>query len=313
MSSVRGWPDAESSAQPSVIYRQGNYTLPMSKNTRYWWTSLRLIGLHLGALAALIPNFFSWPAIFVMLALVYATSGLGIAFCYHRLLTHRSFKVPIALEYFTALLGTLTLQGSPLHWVGTHRIHHAYSDTDQDPHDSNRGLSWSHIQWLYMSNPRIPTKSDVLRMAPELGSNQFYALLDRNVLSLQIAVAIVLFAAGGISFVIWGVFVRLVLTFHVTWLINSAGHSSGYQTFRSHDRSMNCWWLTLLAWGEGWHNNHHAFPSSARVGLAWFEFDITWLTIALLRAVGIATGVKVPSDALQDRLRLKKVVQGSPV
>lgn len=278
----------------------------MQKRIDNWGVLGGLAIIHLGALAAFVPQFFSWTAFFVMLGLIYATNGVGIAFCYHRLLTHRSMKVPKALEYFTALLGTLSLQGSPVDWVATHRIHHAYSDTGKDPHNSNLGFRWSHLQWLYLANQSLPSPELQERMAPELVADPYYRFLNKNFVLLQFVLAGVLFLAGGLPFVVWGMFVRLVFTYHLTWLINSAAHSTGYQTFRSNDRSRNCWWLGIIGWGEGWHNNHHAFPSSARHGLAWYEFDITWLTIRLLRACGVARDVRVPSRKLQNRLRLTR-------
>ena len=274
------------------------------KRVSNWGVLSGLAFIHLGALAAFDPHMFSWPAFFVMLGLIYLTNGLGIAFCYHRLLTHRSMKVPKPLEYLTAIFGTLSLQGSPIDWVATHRIHHAYSDTGKDPHDSNRGFSWSHLHWLYLANETLPSQGDQARLAPELHASPFYQFLGRYFWLLQLGLAAVLFLAGGLPFVVWGVLVRLVLTYHLTWFVNSAAHNWGYQTYRSNDRSTNCWWLGVLGWGEGWHNNHHAFPSSARHGLAWYEFDATWLTIKLFRALRIVSDVKLPSAALRQRLRM---------
>jgi stearoyl-CoA desaturase (delta-9 desaturase) len=130
----------------------------------------------------------------------------------------------------------------------------------------------------------------------------FYRFLERTYLLWQVALALVLFAIGGLPFVIWGIFVRVVLTYHVTWLVNSAAHYSGYRTFFTGDRSTNNWWVALLTWGEGWHNNHHAFPFSARHGLRRFEVDVTWYTIRVLAFLKVVGNVKVPTAAMIERL-----------
>jgi stearoyl-CoA desaturase (delta-9 desaturase) len=268
-------------------------------------TALALLAIHLGACAAVFPVFFSWPALFVAFGLYYLTGAIGVCLGYHRLLTHRSMRVPRLVEYAIATVGALSMQGGPISWVATHRAHHAFSDTERDPHDSRRGFLWSHVQWLYRPNPAKLTRDAERRFAPDLAADPYYRFLDAAVPALQVALGIALFFAGGWSWVIWGIFVRLVVTYHATWLVNSAAHLFGYKTYRApgSDQSTNNWWVALVAWGEGWHNNHHAFPFSARHGLRWFEFDITWLTIRLMAFVGIARDVKCPSPlALRRRL-----------
>jgi len=126
----------------------------------------------------------------------------------------------------------------------------------------------------------------MMRLAPDLVGDPFYRFLDKTAVLWTVALGVILLAIGGWSFLIWGVFVRIVATYHITWLVNSAAHYSGYQTFRTGDRSTNNWWVALLAWGEGWHNNHHAFPTSARQGLRWWQFDSSWL---IIRAIGAIT------------------------
>ena len=255
--------------------------------------------IHVGAAFAVLPALFSWSGVAVAVVFDYLTGALGICLGYHRLLTHRSMRLPRVLEYAVAMLGVLAFQGGPLTWVATHRAHHAYSDTPRDPHDSRRGFWWSHVQWLYGRNPARLSPADMQHFVPDLLADPYYRFLEATAPAWQLVLAIPLFAIGGWSWVVWGICVRLVATYHVTWLVNSAAHLSGYRTFRTEgrDRSTNNWWVALLAWGEGWHNNHHAFPFSARHGLRWFEFDVTWLTIRHLELLGLAREVRLPTAA----------------
>jgi fatty-acid desaturase len=270
---------------------------------RNWPTAIGLAVIHLGALAAFLPALFSWRSVAIAGIMWYITGGLGIVLSFHRILTHRSLKVPRLLEYFFALLGTLALQGGPIDWVATHRKHHAHADRDGDPHDTHRGMSWAHIEWLYRTNKDRPLPTEHQRWAPDLVADPYYRFLERNALMIQICFGLVLLAAGGWSLLVWAVFVRLVFTYHCTWLVNSAAHTSGYQTFRTEDRSTNCWWVALLSFGEGWHNNHHAFAFSARHGLRWFEFDMTWLFIKALSILRLARNIKLPSPEMMERLK----------
>jgi sn-1 stearoyl-lipid 9-desaturase len=265
------------------------------------WTGLAII--HLCALAAFIPGTFRWSAVAAALVIYYLTGGIGISLCYHRLLTHRSLSVPKWFEYICALLGTLALQGGPIEWVSTHRIHHAHTDTSEDPHDAHRGLLWTHVDWLYRPNKNRPGIAAQQRYAPDLWKQPYYRFLDRNALLLQALLGVVLLAVGGVSWLIWGIFVRLAVLYHVTWFVNSAAHRFGYQTYATGDQSTNCWWVGILTWGEGWHNNHHAFPFSARHGMRWFEVDPTWWAIRLFRLFGLARNIRIPTPAMQAKLR----------
>ena len=262
-----------------------------------------LIAIHAIALAALWPALFSWSALAVMGVLMYLSGGIGIALGFHRTLTHRSMRLWKPIEYVASVCGCLALQGSPIEWVATHRVHHAHTDRDGDPHNSNDGFRWSHFLWMVLPNKNVLTPEMKQRYAADLYAEPFYRFLDRYHGAFTIVLAALLFALGGWSFVVWGIFVRLALVYQFTWLVNSAAHTIGYRSFDTDDRSTNCWWVALLAWGEGWHNNHHAFPFSARHGLRWYEFDITWLTVKLLRALRLATDVKLPTPQMLARLR----------
>ncbi len=247
--------------------------------------------LHLAVLLAFLPGNFNWAAVGVAVLLHWMTIGLGIAFGFHRLATHRSLQVPKWLEYFLILCGTLALQGGVMGWVGYHRVHHLHSDEKGDPHTPNEGFWWSHIGWLMHT---VPAKPELPRMTKDISDDAFYRFCHRYYIELQVALGVLLYLLGGWPFVVWGIFVRLFVGIHSTMFVNSACHTIGYRNQDSGDRSTNCWWVALLTFGEGWHNNHHAFQYSARHGLKWWEIDMTWMTIRLLQFLGLATNVKLP-------------------
>ncbi len=262
-----------------------NQDLPLD-----WVTIVYLALIHLGALLALLPGTFSWSAVGVFLLLHWVTGGLGITLGLHRLATHRSFETPKWLEYFFIFCAGLACQGSVIDWVGLHRQHHKFSDTAADPHDSNKGFHWSHLQWMFY---HIPADAEIPRYTKDIADDPFYRFISTYFIPIQIVLGFLLYALGGWSFVIWGLFVRLVAMFHCTWFVNSATHKFGYRTFDSDDCSRNCWWVALITYGEGWHNNHHAQQHSARHGLNWWEIDLTWMTIWLLQKLGLARKVKL--------------------
>ncbi|MCU0533257.1 MAG: acyl-CoA desaturase [Hydrococcus sp. Prado102] len=255
-----------------------------------WSIIIYMAAIHLVALLALFPSNFSWGAIAVAFGLYWITCGWGISIGYHRLLTHRSFEVPKWLEYFFVFCGTLTCQGGPIAWTGLHRIHHKYSDTAPDPHDSNRGLWWSHMGWMMYDNH---ANKYIPRYTQDIAGDRFYQFCEKYFIPVQVILGLLLYWWGGWPFVIWGIFVRLVLVFHFTWFVNSATHKFGYQSHESNDNSRNCWWVALVTFGEGWHNNHHAYQYSARHGLQWWEFDITWITVRILEFFGLVKNIKL--------------------
>ena len=266
-------------------------TIATSNQLQPTWKTIIFLGLvHLGALFAFFPSNFSWSAVGVALVLHWVTGGLGVTLGWHRLVTHRSFETPKWLEYFFVLCGTLSCEGGVIDWVGWHRQHHVYSDTDGDPHDANQGFWWSHMGWMLFD---IPADAEIPRYTRDIADDPVYQFLDTYFIPIQITLGLLLYAIGGWPFVVWGVFVRLVAVFHCTWFVNSATHKFGYRTYDCGDLSTNCWWVALVTYGEGWHNNHHAFQYSARHGLQWWEIDLTWMTIWLLQALGLATKVKL--------------------
>ncbi len=247
--------------------------------------------LHAGAIAALFM--FSWKVLAAAVFLYWMTTGLGISMGYHRLHTHRSYKVPLAVEYFLAVCGALTLEGGPISWVATHRIHHQKSDQPGDPHSPRDGAWWSHVGWLIYGPANHNKTQKMSKYAPDLAKHRFYVWLNNYHWIPNVALAVLLLAVGGLQLMLWGLCVRIVFGLHATWLVNSATHMWGGRRFATRDTSRNNWWVALLTFGEGWHNNHHAHPASARHGLAWYEFDASWIQIKLLKFAGIAKGIQV--------------------
>lgn len=261
------------------------------------WVSVTFFaGVH--ALALLAPWFFSWSALGVAIFLHWLFGSVGICLGYHRLLTHRSLHVPKGLEYAIAFIGSLALQGGPIFWVAGHRRHHTYTeDVDKDPYSAKRGFWWSHMGWLLYERPEFFEYESNRKFAPDLAKDEFYRWLDRYYLLLQIPLGVGLYLLGGWSFVIYGLFLRAVLLWHSTWLINSASHITGYRSHESDDNSRNLWWAAILTYGEGWHNNHHAYPNVAKAGWKWWEMDMTWWVIVGLRQIGLANRIVLPPSA----------------
>jgi len=256
-----------------------------------WTSAIAFTIFHIGAVAAFF--FFSWQAFFVALGLYWMVLSLGIGMGYHRLLTHRSFRVPRAVEYFFTLCGTMALEGGPISWVATHRIHHRFSDKFGDPHTPRDGKWWAHLIWMLVGESTHCGSEECARYAPDLMKDKFHVWITRFHYVPLLLLAVALYAWGGLPFVLWGIFLRVTLGLHATWLINSATHLWGGRRFETRDDSRNNTVVALVTFGEGWHNNHHAHPTSARHGLAWYELDITWIGIWALRTLGIAKAVHV--------------------
>jgi len=271
--------------------------LPVNQRKVKKGTFVFMLANHVGAVAALLPIFWSWWGLFTF-AFLYWVTVLGVTLGLHRLVAHRSFETPHWLERLLVLMGTLGAQGGPVEWVGLHRHHHKYSDQENDHHDAGRGLWWAHSEWMLHN---IPVLQHVDKFTGDLRRDPFYNWLDRWFLLLQLPLGGLLYwfgeanqiHGGGLGLVLWAIPLRLTVVYHVTWLVNSATHVFGYRNFDSADRSTNCWWVAILSFGEGWHNNHHAFPHSARHGLRWFEFDITWQHIKFLRRLGLARKLRL--------------------
>ena len=261
-----------------------------------WGSFIGIAVLHLACIAA--PFTFTWGALAVAGFLYWAVFGLGVSMGYHRLLTHRGFETSKFFEYLLTMLGTINFQGGPLYWVGTHRLHHRDSDTDEDPHSPRHGLLWAHVLWCLVYDH---LGRDVTLAAGDLKKDRVMVWIERWFVVPQIALAGLLYLVGGWPWVIWGVAVRTVFTYHATWLVNSASHKWGYRNFETGDNSRNNWWVALFSFGEGWHNNHHAHQRSARHGLRWYEYDATWLTLWVLERLRIVQNVYAPGVVLGPR------------
>jgi fatty-acid desaturase len=284
-----------------VLRRDKTFTQPI-----LWLTTSFMVAFHIGALVALF--FFSWKALLFAMVMWWVAGSLGIGMGYHRLLTHRGYKTPRWIEYLLTTCGTLALEGGPIFWVATHRLHHQNTDKDGDPHSPHDGGLWSHMGWILTGRTLHNNANELLPYVPELRKDRFHAWISRwHWIPITVLGGIV-FAVGGWRFLLWVIFFRTVLGLHSTWLVNSATHMWGRRRFPTHDNSRNSLWVALLTFGEGWHNNHHAFPQSARHGLAWYEFDPNWYGIVILRLLGLARDVKTNRAELRPVATEREVI-----
>ena len=260
-----------------------------------WITAIAMIGFHIGAVAALF--YIDLGAMLAAVVLWIMAGSFGIGMGYHRLLTHRGYRTPRWVEYFLTLCGTLALEGGPIFWVATHRIHHQKSDKEGDPHTPREGGWWAHMGWILFGEGLHHDAEVLKRYVPDLARDPFHVALSTWHWTTNVVVGLVLLAFGGIPYVLWGIFFRTTWGLHSTWLVNSATHLWGSRRFQTRDDSTNNWWVALLTFGEGWHNNHHAHPTSARHGLAWYEFDFNWIGISILKALGLAWDIKLAKIA----------------
>ncbi|MFC1759052.1 acyl-CoA desaturase, partial [Planctomycetota bacterium] len=262
--------------------------------SRSWASIAWLTMCHVFCLAA--PFTFTWEAALTTVVLYWLAGSIGICLGYHRLLTHSGFKTYAPVRWAAAVFGCLAGEGSPIDWVANHRKHHAYSDQDGDPHSPKDGAWWAHMFWLGYSFHGEDQKAHIQRWAPDLAKDPAMRFISAMFIPINFIVGALLgwfgYLIGGqqtaISMVIWAVFLRLTLVLHSTWLVNSATHMWGYRNYKTTDDSRNLWWVALLTHGEGWHNNHHAYPRMAVHGHKWWEIDITYAVIRMLRACGLA-------------------------
>lgn len=255
-----------------------------------WPTVLFMVVIHILAVVALQPQYWSLGSVVTLLILYWVTACLGVTLGYHRLLSHKAFTVPQWLARFLATCGALSAEYGPITWPGIHRQHHKFSDTDPDPHDMNKGFWWSHMGWMMVD---VPAEKNVRKYTADLRSDPYFRWLDKWFLLLQVPLGLILYSLGGWSLVLWGIPLRLVVVYHVTWLVNSATHTWGERPFDTDDNSRNNKWVAILTFGEGWHNNHHAFPSSAKQGILPGQVDLTWYHIVLLKKLGLAKNIRL--------------------
>jgi len=269
-----------------VLRRDRTFAQPLNL------TITLFLGLfHVCAIVALFV--FNWKALILALFLWWVAESLGIGMGYHRLLTHRGYKTHKWIEYLLTICGTLALQGGPISWVATHRIHHQNSDKAGDPHSPRDGGFWAHIGWIITGKALHNNPGALLPYVPELRKDRFMLWISKWHWVPLAVLAVMILAVGGWRYLMWGIFLRTVIGLHATYLVNSATHMWGSRRFLTHDESTNNVVVAILSFGEGWHNNHHDYPRSARHGLAWYELDLNWFGICVLRWVGLAWDVQL--------------------
>jgi fatty-acid desaturase len=285
---------------------------------RIVWPYAITVGLyHLLAALALLPFLFSWTGVMLMVLGLYVFGSLGINLCYHRLLTHRGLVCPKWLEHGFAILAVCCMQDTPARWVAVHRRHHEQADRQDDPHSPLVDFFWGHVGWMLVENRDLVRLGIYDRYAKDILRDKFYRDLERTLLYPAILFGswLVFFLGGfsasliaggtwaeaaqfGASLLVWGVFVRTVVVWHITWSVNSAAHLWGYRSYETGEQSRNNWFVALISNGEGWHNNHHADPRSARHGHRRWEIDVVFATVVVLEALGLARNVCRPSPGL---------------
>ena len=271
---------------------QNILTFEQVRQTINWKNVAMVIIFHILAIPAFFT--FSWQNLAALLIGNWIVGSLGVGLGWHRLLTHRSFKAPKWLEYVLSTFATMSMQDSPDKWIATHRIHHAFVETEKDPHSTRLGFWWAQVGWVVWGTAQDHDQATLNKYVPDLLKDKWHVLISRFYYVPIIVSAFILFAIGGWSMVVWGVFARVVFGWHTTWFVNSLSHIYGSRPHNTTDDSTNNWFVALLTFGEGWHNNHHAFPTSARHGLQWYQFDMNWIAIRIFEKLGWAKQIKLP-------------------
>ena len=276
-----------------------------------WGQAVSILVIHLLALLVFVPYFFSWTGVAVFVFGLLVFGQVGIPICYHRQLTHRSFRTAKWLERSFVTLALCSAQQTPAKWVAWHRKHHNMSDQPDDPHSPLVNFFWAHLGWLCVDDTRNSDYSFYDKYARDILEDPFYFYLERHratMVWIYLAHAALFFAVSlGIAWValgsgaaalqiassvlVWGVIARTVYVWHITWSVNSLSHLHGYRNFETGDDSRNNWFVALITGGEGWHNNHHADQSAATVQVRWWEFDLNYYVIQGLERVGLASHV----------------------
>jgi len=263
------------------------------------WRIIPYIGMHLACLGVIWVGW-SPQAVTVAVAL-YAVRMLAITGFYHRYFSHRTFRTSRVLQFIFAVIGASAVQRGPIWWAAHHRHHHAVTELPPDPHSPvEHGLAWSHSGW-FLANENYHVREDRVRdlmRYPEL------RLLDRYDILVPVALAVALLLAGGAQMLIWGFFISTVALYHGTFTINSLAHHWGSRRYATTDNSRNNFWLALITFGEGWHNNHHHFPASVRQGFYWWEIDLTYYVLRGLAAIGLVWDLRPVPLARREAWRI---------
>lgn len=266
------------------------------------YVKIAMVVFHLACLGAFFTGTSS-IALWVALGM-YVIRAFGITAGFHRMLAHRSFKANRPVQFVLTLFGSLAVQGGPLWWVAHHRTHHRYTETDKDIHSPRTQGFWNaHMGWMMKPESFLENGANArdLHRFPEL------KFLQRNYAAIIFGEMAVLFAIGwllnvinpalgtsGLQMLVWGFFISTVALWHATFMVNSVCHRWGGQPHDANDDSTNNLIVGILAIGEGWHNNHHKYPYSARHGLRWWQFDLTWVLLRMMNATGLISDLRLP-------------------
>ncbi len=277
-----------------------------------WLRVLPFLGLHLGCLAVLWVGW-SWTAVAVAVTL-YALRMFAITGFYHRYFSHKAFRTSRRLQFLFAVLGATAVQRGPLWWASQHRHHHAHADDEHDAHSPHRhGFLWAHSGW-FLARENFATRTGMVK---DLAKYPELRFLDRFDALVPLLLAALLYGlgewlaatwpaldTGGGQLLVWGFCISTVLLYHATFTVNSLAHTLGRRRYATRDSSRNNWWLSLLTFGEGWHNNHHHFPGSARQGFYWWEIDLTYYGLRLLAALGLIWDLRPVPAAIREARRI---------
>jgi stearoyl-CoA desaturase (Delta-9 desaturase) len=249
----------------------------------------------------------NWTDIALLLAFN-VLAGLGVTVGYHRMLTHRSFRPHPVVKFIFLVLGSMAVEGPALEWAATHIKHHAHSDREGDPHSPVEGFWHAHMGWMFnrsFADPNLYCRN--------LVNDPIVVFVSRTFILWMILSLAIPFAIGGWTGLLWGGLVRIFFTHHITWSVNSVCHTFGKREFETRDQSRNEWIVGLLGLGEGWHNNHHAFPRSAFHGLHWWQFDLSGYVIWTLERIGLVRDVYRVTPAMRARYASKSIEVESEV
>jgi len=234
--------------------------------------------------------------------------GLGVTVGFHRMLTHRSFHPHPVVKSILLAFGSMAVEGPALEWAATHIKHHAHSDRDGDPHSPVEGFWHAHMGWMFNRSPADPNV-----YCRNLVKDPIVVFISRTFILWVVLSLVIPFAIGGWTGLLWGGLVRIFFTHHITWSVNSVCHTFGKREFETRDQSRNEWIVGLLGFGEGWHNNHHAFPRSAFHGLHWWQFDLSGYVIWTLERMNLVSDVYRVSPAMRARFSAKKMEAESDI
>lgn len=265
------------------------------------WAVGPLVGT-VWAMVELWQDWISWTDV-TLFVVLYLATGMGITLGFHRLLTHRSFETPAPVRALFLILGCMANQGRPVDWAANHLKHHAFSDEDGDPHSPLEGFFHAHLGWFFKAPP-----ADRERYTGSLLKDPLIMFIDRTTIVWLALGLVIPYLIGGWSGLLWGGAVRMAFVSHATFAVNSICHTFGARPFNTSDESRNNWIIALLTFGEGWHNNHHAFPAMAYHGMGWRQFDPTAAMIKFLKVVGLARNIKQPRPELVERRLAPKAI-----